>query len=281
MIRESCSEVVTNVIRRVREGRRRDLTKGLIGLPGAGCPGHLTIGSIRPVSAPCRSQVNVTGVRRRPSPGTADVYTLTKDPADCPDEPAYVELQFEKGVPVAVNGVTMSFMDLIGSVATIAGAHGVGRIDMVENRLVGIKSREVYEAPAAVVLHAAHRELESFVSPRDLLRMTEEMSLKYADMVYNGVWYSPVREAMDAFVAKVQERVTGVIRVKLFKGSSHVVGRQSPYALYDHALATYDEGDTFDHRAAEGFIRIFGLPIETVARQWGLADAPSALRKAV
>ena len=211
----------------------------------------------------------------------ADVYTLTKDPARCPDAPAYIELQFDKGVPVAVNGVPMSFLDIIGSVGTIAGAHGVGRIDMVENRLVGIKSREIYEAPAAVVLHMAHRELESFVSPRDLLRLKQEMSLKYADMVYNGVWYSPVREAIDALVANLQERVTGVIRVKLFKGSSHVVGRKSPYALYDHGLATYDEGDTFDHGAAVGFIKIYGLPIETVARKWGLADQFVPLRKAV
>jgi argininosuccinate synthase len=211
----------------------------------------------------------------------ADVYTLTKDPARCPDAPAYIELQFEKGVPVAVNGVAMSFLDIIASVGTIAGAHGVGRIDMVENRLVGIKSREIYEAPAAVVLHMAHRELEGFVSPRDLLRLKQEMSLKYADMVYNGVWYSPVREAIDALVANIQERVTGAIRVKLFKGSSHVVGRKSPYALYDHGLATYDEGDTFDHRAAVGFIKIYGLPIETVARKWGLADQHVPLKKAV
>jgi argininosuccinate synthase len=211
----------------------------------------------------------------------ADVYTLTKDPARCPDAPAYIELQFEKGVPVAVNGVPMSFMDIIASVGTIAGAHGVGRIDMVENRLVGIKSREIYEAPAAVVLHMAHRELESFVSPRDLLRLKQEMSLKYADMVYNGLWYSPIREAIDALVANIQERVTGVIRVKLFKGSSHVVGRKSPYALYDLGLATYDEGDKFDHGAAVGFIKIYGLPIETVARKWGLADQHVPLKQAV
>jgi len=211
----------------------------------------------------------------------ADVYTLTKDPARCPDAPAYIELRFEKGVPVAVNDVPMPFMDIIASVGTIAGAHGVGRIDMVENRLVGIKSREIYEAPAAVVLHMAHRELEGFVSPRDLLRLKQEMSLKYADMVYNGVWYSPVREAIDALVANIQQRVTGVIRVKLFKGSSHVVGRKSPYALYDHGLATYDGGDTFDHGAAVGFIKIYGLPIETVARKWGLADQYVPLKKAV
>ena len=204
-----------------------------------------------------------------------DVFALTRDPARCPDEPAYIELQFEGGVPVAVNGVPMPLTDVIASVGTIAGAHGVGRIDMIENRLVGIKTREVYEAPSAVVLHMAHRELESFVSPRDLQRVKQEMAARYADMVYDGAWYSPVREAMDAFVAKVQERVTGVLRVKLFKGSVHVVGRKSPFALYDHGLATYGEGDTFDHGAAAGFIKLHGLPIETAARKRRLGSVPA------
>jgi argininosuccinate synthase len=166
-----------------------------------------------------------------------DVYTLTKDQEDCPDEPAYLELQFENGVPVAANGVPMGLTEIIGSVSTIAGAHGVGRIDMVENRLVGIKSREIYEAPAAVVLHQAHRELENFVVPRDLERVKRELALKYADLVYNGLWFSPVRDAIDAFVATVQRFVTGTVRLKLFKGTSTVAGRQSPFALYDHGLA--------------------------------------------
>ena len=210
-----------------------------------------------------------------------DVYTLTKDPSECPDEAAYIELTFERGVPVAVNGVPMPFTEIIGSVATIAGAHGVGRIDMVENRLVGIKSREIYEAPAAVVLHSAHRELENFVSPRDLARIKQELALKYADLVYNGLWFSPVREAIDAFVATIQPRVTGTIRLKLFKGACRVVGRQSPFALYDHGLATYDEGDKFDHTAAVGFIKLYGLPVETVSRKWGLAGRAVEQQKAV
>ena len=210
----------------------------------------------------------------------AEIYALTRNLTDCPDEPAYIEVQFEKGVPVATSGVTMAFSDLIASIGTIAGVHGVGRIDMIENRIVGIKTREIYEAPAAVVLHLAHRELENFVCPRDLFRMKQEMALKYADMVYNGAWYSPVREAMDAFIAKIQERVTGTIRLRLFKGSAHVVGRTSPFALYDEALATYGEGDAFDHAAALGFIKITGLPIETVARKWGLADGPPTSKKA-
>jgi len=210
-----------------------------------------------------------------------DVYTLTKDPSECPDEPAYIELIFDRGVPVAVNGVSMPLTEIIASVATIAGAHGVGRIDMVENRLVGIKSREIYEAPAAVVLHSAHRELENFVSPRDLARIKQELALKYADLVYNGLWFSPVREAIDAFVATIQPRVTGTIRVKLFKGTCRIVGRQSPFALYDHGLATYDEGDKFDHTAAVGFIKIYGLPVETVSRKWGLAGRAVEESKAV
>jgi len=196
-----------------------------------------------------------------------DIYTLTKSPAACPDLPAYVEIEFQAGVPVAVNGVAMPLVELIGSLETIAGGHGVGRIDMVENRLVGIKSREIYEAPAAVVLHMAHRELEGFVIARDLERLKRDLGRTYADLVYNGLWFSPTRGAIDAFVAKVQERVTGTIRLKLFKGVCQVVGRTSPFALYDHGLATYDAGDLFDHRAAVGFIKIWGLPIETMTRK--------------
>ncbi len=202
-----------------------------------------------------------------------EIYTLTKNPAECPDEPAYLEVEFEQGVPTKVNGVPMSPVELIGSIETIAGAHGVGRIDMVENRLVGIKSREIYEAPAAQVLHAAHKELEKLVIHRDLERLKHDMARLYADLVYNGLWFSPTREAIDAFNAKIQERVTGVIRVKLLKGNCTVVGRKSPFALYEHALATYDAGDLFDHSAAEGFIKIWGLPIETSARKAG-AVAP-------
>ncbi len=189
-----------------------------------------------------------------------DVYALTRDPSQCPDEPAYIELDFERGVPIAVNDVPMSFIEIIGSVSTIAGAHGVGRIDLVENRLVGIKSREIYEAPAAVVVHLAHRELEGLVMPRDLERIKRDLGVTYADMVYNGLWYSPVRDAIDAFVAKTQEKVTGSVRLKLFKGTCRVVGRKSPYALYEHALATYDAGDTFDHRPPQGSSRSGGCP---------------------
>jgi len=196
-----------------------------------------------------------------------EIYTLTKSPADAPGTPAYVEIEFARGVPVMINGVAMSLVELIQSLETIAGDHGVGRIDMVENRLVGIKSREIYEAPAAVALHAAHRELQKFVTPRDLERLTAELAVKYADLVYNGLWYTPTREAIDALVAKVQEKVTGVIRLKFFKGDCRVVGRKSPNALYDHDMATYDAGDKFDHTAGEGFVKIWGLPLEIAARK--------------
>jgi len=197
----------------------------------------------------------------------AEIYALTKSPSDCPPEPAYVEIAFAHGVPVEVNGVAMPLLDLIGSLGTIAGAHGVGRIDMVENRLVGIKSREVYEAPAAVLLHAAHKELQQLVISRDLDRFARTVSLQYADLIYNGLWFTPLREALDAFVEKVQARVTGVVRLKLFKGDGRIVGRQSAHALYDHGLATYDAGDTFDHTAALGFIKIYGLPVELSSRK--------------
>lgn len=165
-----------------------------------------------------------------------DVYLLTRAPAEAPATPAYVEIEFERGVPVAINGVTLSLVELISSLETIAGAHGVGRIDLLENRLGDTKSREIYEAPAGVLLHAAHNELQKYVTPRDLARLASEVGVRYADLVYNGDWYSATREAMDALVAKVQERVTGAIRLKLFKGDHRVVGRKSPFGLYDQDL---------------------------------------------
>jgi argininosuccinate synthase len=196
-----------------------------------------------------------------------DIYALTKSAQEAPDAPAYVEIEWVKGVPTAVNGVAMPLTELIGSLETIAGVHGVGRIDMVENRLVGIKSREIYEAPAGLVLHNAHREIEGLVIPKDLQRIKQRLAQDYADIVYNGLWFAPTREAIDAFVANVQQRVTGTVRLKLYKGDCRVVGRRSPFALYDRGLATYDEGDKFDHAAAEGFIKIWGLPVEIAAKR--------------
>ncbi len=159
-----------------------------------------------------------------------DIYTLTRSPQASPDQAAYVELDFAAGVPVRANGVDMSMLELIESLEIIAGAHGVGRIDVVENRLAGIKEREVYEAPAAVVLHTAHKELEKLVIPRDLERVKHDLSRIYADLVYSGQWFSHTRQTIDAFVAAVQPRVTGSVRLKLFKGDCRIVGRKSPYA---------------------------------------------------
>jgi len=205
-----------------------------------------------------------------------DAFTLTRSSRHCPDIAAYLEVTFEEGVPTEVNGVPMPLTELIHSVATIAGVHGVGRIDMIENRLVGIKSREVYEAPAAVVLHAAHRELESLVMPKDLLRLKRQLAAHYADLVYNGLWFTPTREAIDAFVASTQSAVTGQVRLRLHKGQFCVVGRRSEFALYDHGLATYDAGDKFDHTAAVGFIKLWGLPVETVAQRNAKCQVQSA-----
>jgi argininosuccinate synthase len=210
-----------------------------------------------------------------------EIYALTKSPRACPDDPAHVEIEFACGVPVRLNGVEMPLVELIESLTLIAGTHGVGRIDMVENRLVGIKSREIYEAPAAHVLHLAHRELQKLVTPRDLERVARDLSVRYADLVYNGLWFTPLREALDAFFERVQARVTGTVRLALFKGACHIVGRRSPMALYEHALATYDAGDLFDHKAAEGFISLWGLPVELAARRVPIErdlSAPATVR---
>jgi argininosuccinate synthase len=196
-----------------------------------------------------------------------DIFTLTRSPHGSPDAPAYIQIDFEAGVPVRTNGVEMPLLELIESLETIAGAHGVGRIDIIENRLIGIKSREVYEAPAAVLLHIAHKELETMVIARDLERIKHGLAQAYADLVYNGLWFSQTRQAIDAFVRSIQSRVTGSVRLKLFKGDCRVVGRKSPYALYDQDLAAYDSGDEFDTAATEGFIKIWGLPAETAARK--------------
>jgi argininosuccinate synthase len=158
-----------------------------------------------------------------------DIFTLTRPPQEAPDEPAYVEIDFESGVPVRANGVEMSLLELIESLEVIAGAHGVGRIDVVENRLAGTKEREVYEAPSAVVLHTAHKELEKLVIPRELERVKHDLSRIYADLVYGGLWFSHTRQTIDAFVAAVQPRVTGSVRLKLFKGDCRIVGRRSPF----------------------------------------------------
>jgi argininosuccinate synthase len=194
-----------------------------------------------------------------------DVYFMTKSVAEAPDVPAYLEIEFVKGTPVGINGKTLSGLDIVNHVNTLAGAHGVGRIDHLENRLVGIKSREIYEAPAGVVLHDAHRALETLTLGKEQMRFKELVAQQYSDLVYNGLWFSRHREDLDAYVDSTQEFVSGTVRVKLHKGTCSVVGRKSPHALYDYGLATYDESDVFDHQASVGFIKVFGLPVRTQA----------------
>jgi argininosuccinate synthase len=182
-----------------------------------------------------------------------------------PDKPEYVEIGFVEGKPVSINGTPMELLDIIVALNEVAGNHGVGRIDIIENRLVGIKSREIYEAPGATVLIKAHQDLEGMVLPKDLLHYKKTVEQHYADLVYNGLWFSPLKTALDAFVESTQENVTGTVKVKLHKGSAVVVGRESPYSLYSAALSTYDKADAFDHSAAKGFIYVWGLPLKVGA----------------
>ncbi|HIK37686.1 MAG: argininosuccinate synthase [Geminocystis sp.] len=189
-----------------------------------------------------------------------EIYLLTKSIQDAPNEPQYVEITFEKGIPVALDGETLPPVELIGRLNEIAGNHGVGRIDMIENRVVGIKSREIYETPALLVLIKAHEDLESLTLTSDVTHYKRaQVDLTYSRLVYEGLWYSPLKEALDVFIDKTQERVSGVVRVKFHKGNAIIVGRQSDNSLYTPSLATYGEDDKFDHRAAEGFIYIWGL----------------------
>ncbi|WP_376794828.1 argininosuccinate synthase [Thermogemmatispora sp.] len=181
-------------------------------------------------------------------------------------EPTYIELTFERGIPVALNGEEIDGVALIETLNPLAGKYGIGRIDHVENRLVGIKSREIYEAPAAVVLHAAHKALESLTLSRDQLRFKELVSAEYARLIYNGQWYSALHQDLAAYVQSTQRFVSGKVRVKLAPGQFAVVGRQSEHSLYSHSLATYDTGDQFDHNAAVGFIKLWGLPLQTQAQ---------------
>jgi argininosuccinate synthase len=189
-----------------------------------------------------------------------EIYALTKPVTDTPNEPEYVEIGFEKGNPVSINGETLSGKDLVTKLNAIAGTHGVGRIDMIENRVVGIKSREIYEVPGLLVLVAAHQDLESMVLTSDVAHYKRSIEDPYSRIIYEGLWYSPLKEALDAFIDKTQERVTGMVRVKFFKGNATIVGRSSDYAIYSSELATYGDEDLFNHKAAEGFIYIWGLP---------------------
>jgi argininosuccinate synthase len=198
-----------------------------------------------------------------------EVYAWTANP-DAQDksaaEPSYVEITFEHGIPIALNGEEVDGVHLIETLNKLAGRYGIGRIDHIENRLVGMKSREVYEAPAAVVLHAAHRALESLTLSRDQARFKDVVAGEYSRLIYNGQWYSALHQDLASFVHSTQRFVSGVARVKLTHGHCAVVGRKSEHSLYSHGLATYDSGDQFDHQAALGFIKLWGLPLTTQAQ---------------
>ena len=189
-----------------------------------------------------------------------DIYQLTKGADKASAKPAYVEVEFKSGIPVKLDGKSMNGVDLIYKLSKIAGDAGVGRSDMIENRLVGIKSREIYEAPAGWTLFAAHKALESLVLDRETLHFKEEIAQKYSELTYYGLWYTPLKEALDKFIDETQKKVSGTVRIKLYKGTCAVVGRKSPNSLYKKELATYEEGDVFDQSLAKGFIEIWGLP---------------------
>jgi argininosuccinate synthase len=189
-----------------------------------------------------------------------DMFKLTVDPVDAPDAPEFVTLAFEGGAPVALDGDSLGPVAMVERLNEVAGRHGVGRLDLVENRLIGIKSRGVYETPAGTVLHVAHRELERLVLDRDTLHFKQSVSVRYAQLIYDGLWFSTLREALAAFVDETEKEVTGEVRLRLYKGQADAVGRRSPRSLYRQDLATFGEGMAYDHKHAEGFIRLFGLP---------------------
>jgi len=198
-----------------------------------------------------------------------EVFTWTRSPNEAPDKPAYVEIGFDKGIPVTIDGQETDGISLIRRLNELAGGHGVGRIDHVENRLVGIKSREIYEAPAATVLLQAHQALQALTLSKEQVRFKQKVAVEYADLIYNGLWFTSLHQDLAAYVKSSQRCVTGTVRLKLYKGNCSVVGRKSPFSLYDYGLATYDKGDAFDQSASPGFIHIWGLPVRTQAQVQG------------
>ncbi len=193
------------------------------------------------------------------------MYTLTSSPESAPDDPEYVEIAFREGIPERVNGVASGPIGVIEELNALGAKHGVGRVDLVENRLVGMKSHGVYETPGGKLLYDAHGALEQLCLDKETLHYKEQIGLKYAEMVYNGQWYSPLREALDAFVQTTEKNITGIVRFKLYKGNAILVGRQSPYSLYREDYVTFDEDDVYNQQDAEGFIKLFGLPMKVQA----------------
>jgi argininosuccinate synthase len=195
----------------------------------------------------------------------ADMFKLTTSPEAAPDEAEHIEIEFEKGTPVRINGETGAPVDLFIQLNHAAARHGVGRMDMVENRLVGMKSRGVYETPAGTVLRRAHQALESICLDKHTMHYKDILAVKYAELVYNGLWFTRLREALDAFIDVTQENVTGTVRLKLYKGSVYIAGRKSPYSLYREDYASFGEEDVYNQQDAEGFIQLFGLPMKVEA----------------
>ncbi len=206
-----------------------------------------------------------------------EVYLWTRSPLEAPATPAYTTIAFDQGAPVSLDGRRLPAEQLILELNRLAGAHGVGRIDHLESRVVGIKSREVYECPAATVLLKAHQALESLVLPRDVLSFKRQVEHRYSELVYDGLWFSPLRSALDAFVASTQERITGEVAMKLFRGSATVSGRRAETSLYRAGLATYSTGDQFRREMAEGFIYVWGLPTRTWAAVGDDRPAPEPI----
>lgn len=193
-----------------------------------------------------------------------DAYQITVNPIIAPSEPEIITIIFEKGIPVKLNDHNYTAAEIVKELNLLGGKHGVGRIDLIENRIVGIKSREIYEAPAAVILHKVHYELEKLVLDKDTFRFKQIVSNQIANLIYDGLWYSPLFQSLMAFVDSTQEPVSGEVVLELYKGNINVLSRTSPYSLYDIELATYAAGDTFDHKAADGFLKIYGLPFKTI-----------------
>jgi argininosuccinate synthase len=210
------------------------------------------------------------GVLENPwSSAPEEPYTLTKSPADAPAEPTEVVIGFERGAPVSLDGKAMDLVSLIGELGPLVGSYGWGRVDMVENRRVGIKSREVYEVPASLALVLAHQDLEGITLERDVAREKQRVEIRVAELIYDGMWHAPLMRALQAFVADTQQDVTGEVRLRLEAGQCRAVGRRAPRGLYDHDLATYDAEDAFRHQDSEGFVRLWGLSAQTWSRRQG------------
>ncbi|MCW5829111.1 MAG: argininosuccinate synthase [Deltaproteobacteria bacterium] len=197
---------------------------------------------------------------------TPDMYRLAVPPEKAPDKPEYIEVDYEKGIPVAINGERLGPAALLARANETGGRHGVGRVDLVENRFVGMKSRGVYETPGGAILHAAHRAVESITMDREAMHLRDELMPRFAELVYNGFWYSPEREALTALVDSTQQNVTGTARLKLYKGGIYTAGRKSPCSLYDPQLSTFEKDRVYNQRDAEGFIRLNALRLRTLAR---------------